>query len=240
MPSKYWIKLYHEILEDPKMGKLPDNLWRRAIELFLLAGDLDNGGSLPDIEGLSWRLRTDKEHLETDLVELASVGIVSQVDGVWIVTNFSKRQEPVDNAVRVAQHRKQKRKDQYYGNEPVTNRYTDTDTDTDKIIDLDKEQKLKIFRDVTLYTPDFEAERVINIKFDDILLNQKQLETISDLVGYLKPIYEKWCKSKRDNGMLFNPRNPNWLDWATHNNTPDIPVKDTEYRKDEEGGGLYV
>jgi hypothetical protein len=29
-----WIKLYLEILDDPKMGKLPDWCWRRAIELF--------------------------------------------------------------------------------------------------------------------------------------------------------------------------------------------------------------
>jgi len=29
MGSPYWIKLYHEILNDPKMGRLPDRLWRR-------------------------------------------------------------------------------------------------------------------------------------------------------------------------------------------------------------------
>lgn len=53
MAAKYWIKLYHEILHDPKMGRLPDNLWRRCIELFLLAGELgaevdeDDKGHLP-------------------------------------------------------------------------------------------------------------------------------------------------------------------------------------------------
>ena len=38
MPSKYWIKLYHEVLDDPKMARLPDRLYRRCIEVFLLAG----------------------------------------------------------------------------------------------------------------------------------------------------------------------------------------------------------
>ena len=27
--GSYWIKLYHEVLNDPKMGRLPDRLWRR-------------------------------------------------------------------------------------------------------------------------------------------------------------------------------------------------------------------
>ena len=46
MASKYWIKLYYEILDDPKLGKLTDWLFRRAIELFLLAGENDNDGLL--------------------------------------------------------------------------------------------------------------------------------------------------------------------------------------------------
>ena len=29
---KYWIKLYHEILDDPKMGRLSDRTWRRTNE----------------------------------------------------------------------------------------------------------------------------------------------------------------------------------------------------------------
>ena len=35
MSSFYWIKLYHEVLDDPKMALLPDRLWRRTIELFI-------------------------------------------------------------------------------------------------------------------------------------------------------------------------------------------------------------
>lgn len=47
MASKYWIKLYHEILDDHKMGRLPDRLWRRVIELILLAGEQDDEGLHP-------------------------------------------------------------------------------------------------------------------------------------------------------------------------------------------------
>lgn len=30
--ANYWIKLYHEILDDPLMATMPDRLWRRTIE----------------------------------------------------------------------------------------------------------------------------------------------------------------------------------------------------------------
>ena len=76
MPSNYWIKLYHEILDDPKMGRLPDSLWRRVTELFLLAGDADENGYLPCVESMAWRLRIDENVLIAELEQLADVGIV--------------------------------------------------------------------------------------------------------------------------------------------------------------------
>ena len=137
MPSFYWIKLYHEILDDPKMGKLSDRLWRRTIELFLLAGDADKNGELPKLDDIAWRLRLSPEFLESDLVELAKVGIVSHSEGRYSVTNFIKRQTAASNAERQAQYRERLRKEEYYNNEGVTGRYTDIDKNR---IDIDKEE----------------------------------------------------------------------------------------------------
>ncbi len=36
MKIRIWVKLYIEALDDAKMGRLPDHIWRRAVELFLL------------------------------------------------------------------------------------------------------------------------------------------------------------------------------------------------------------
>lgn len=147
MASTYWIKLYHEILEDPKMCKLPDRLYRRVIELFLLAGETDQDGYLPSLSDMSWRLRQDEEQLETELNELQKTGIISHVNGEWIVTNFAKRQARVEGKDRVKQCRERKKKQEYYGdetevkrncNDDVTNRYTDIDIDIDKDSDKDK------------------------------------------------------------------------------------------------------
>lgn len=108
--SNYWLKLYHEILDDPKMGRLPDHLWRRVIELFCLAGEENNEGYLPPLEDMAWRLHLSDEELQTQLQELANrTGIVILTEAGWQVVNFSRRQGPVDNSERVKQYRKRQR-----------------------------------------------------------------------------------------------------------------------------------
>lgn len=147
MASNFWIKLYHEILHDPKMGKLPDNVWRRAIELFLLAGELDDGGKLPDTEDLSWHLhRPSMEELETELAHLEKVEILTRLEDGWLVTKFAERQKAIGDAERAKAYRDRKRRQI----EPETQKSNGTDTtelqerhesvtkrDTD--IDIDKE-----------------------------------------------------------------------------------------------------
>ena len=149
MASKYWIKLYHEILDDPKMGKMPDRLWRRTIEMFLLAGDYDHDGELPPIEDVAWRLRIDNETLQQDIETLQSIGIISANGSIHLVTNFSERQSAMSGAERISRFRESKRKEEYYGNEDetddvtenVTNCYTDIDIDKD----IDKKAKTQTF-----------------------------------------------------------------------------------------------
>ena len=146
MGSKYWIKLYIEILDDPKMGRLTDRLAWRTIQLFLLAGDINGSGKLPSVDDMSWRLRLKPEELETDLADLASSGIVHKDNDHWIVTKFEDRQAPVSDAERMRRYRGRKQKALYYGNEPsddtVTIRNVDTDIDTESDIDTDKEEEV--------------------------------------------------------------------------------------------------
>ena len=145
MASKYWIKLYHEIIDDPKMARLSDRLFRRTMQLFLLAGEMNGDGHLPSTEDIAWRIRCDLEELESEMIELQDLKIISKVDGQWLVTKFAERQAPVPGKERVARFRDRKRKETYYGtieiqdgNDNETIRYTDTDTDTES----DAEEKL--------------------------------------------------------------------------------------------------
>ncbi|MCJ7519530.1 MAG: hypothetical protein MUO42_07665 [Anaerolineaceae bacterium] len=136
MASKYWIKLYHEILDDPKMGRLPDALFRRAIEFFLIAGENNREGALPPLADMAWRLRADEARLYAQMEDLEALNILSRgADGCWLVAHFRERQEASPGFERVRRHREtaQKGEDDHPApcNEAVTKRYTDTDADRD-------------------------------------------------------------------------------------------------------------
>jgi len=113
------MKLWFDILRDPKMGMLPDRLWRRVIELFLLAGQQGEEGLLPNTSEIAWQLNKPEKAIITDLENIRKTGIVDiNVDGVWYVTNFKKRNAPVDSAKRIKDFRQRERYEK--GNEDVT------------------------------------------------------------------------------------------------------------------------
>ena len=143
MPSKYWIKLYHEIIDDPKMGKLTDRLFRRTIQLFLIAGDFGDEGILPAVDDMAWRLRMSAEELETDLADLASTGIVHNSSDRWMVTKFTDRQAASTGTERWRQWRDRQRKENYYQT-PHQREPNETlsEPDIDIDIETDKEEKL--------------------------------------------------------------------------------------------------
>jgi len=126
--NNYWMKLWFEILRDPKMGMLPDRLWRRVIELFLLAGQFGNEGSLPDEATIAWHLNKSVATIRNDLKSIAKLGIVTQLnDGTWAVTNFKKRNASVSAAKRVKDFRDRQR----YGNALQEGNAEDNDVDND-------------------------------------------------------------------------------------------------------------
>lgn len=138
--ADYWIKLYHEILDDPKMATMPDRLWRRTIEVFLLAGKLskDKSGVIPDTRQLAWLLRMDTNDLQGDMEQIASAGLLESVPNGWKVINFEKRQKAATAAERVKQSRERKQKQQYYDdvtdlsrNVTQINRVQSTESDTE-------------------------------------------------------------------------------------------------------------
>jgi hypothetical protein len=112
---RYWIKLYTEIVRDPKMGRLSDRQFRLCINLFAIAGEHDRDGALPPVSDIAWLLRDDEEEIAQDLEALAKVNIVERVDDIWIVRKWAERQAKAPSAsresvrTRVTDYRKQKR-----------------------------------------------------------------------------------------------------------------------------------
>ena len=133
MASNYWVKLYHEILDDPKMCRLTDRQYRRVIELFLLAGDYEMDGLLPGIDDIEFRLRSP-EGLKEDIETLIECNILSVNElGEYFITRWLDRQNAMSNKERQARYRDSKRKELYYGNDSITKRNTDIDIDKIKM-----------------------------------------------------------------------------------------------------------
>ena len=151
--TSYWIKLYHEILIDPKMGTLDNLTWRRTIELFLIAGDHNQAGSLPSTASIAWTLHTTQEDILAVLIALEELGIASRDEhDNWRITNFTRRQGAISGADRSHsfRNRREARDDDRYanrdGNEtnhraPIAQPGNETAPDIDPDSDQDSEKE---------------------------------------------------------------------------------------------------
>ena len=143
MPNKFYIKLYLEFLDDPKIGMMSDKYYRNTVEFFLLAGTVDNEGLLPNLDEMSWRLRRPTDEILLSLQALSTVGIIHETKEGWFVTKYATRQAPQSGADRTRRHRKRKQKQLYYGDDNVTEGETkpsrNRNTELKLELELDKE-----------------------------------------------------------------------------------------------------
>jgi len=106
MSNRHWIKLWLSWLDLPRMGNLPDEQWRLAVELELVAGENGEDGILPSIPDLSWRLRRDPKQLEALLKSLEKTKTVVKQNRQWVVVDFAIRQSAVPATARKQAQRK--------------------------------------------------------------------------------------------------------------------------------------
>lgn len=130
--ADYWLKFYIEILDDPKMGRLPDHLWRRFFEMCAVAKTINKKGLLPSIEEIAWMMRIPEEKipdLQTDLDALVGWrNLLTKVGDSYIVTNFEKRQSKSTDAERKQKQRDKERSEQYSGDDNSHDDVTKRDT----------------------------------------------------------------------------------------------------------------
>lgn len=123
----YWLKLYTDVLDDPKYFKLSDEARLGMYELLLVAKKLENGeltGNIPNIEDVAFHTRRELSWWKSVMPELEQIGFVEKKK----IRNYKKRQEAIPVIERVKQSRR-KRNDNAMEtvelrncNESVTNR----------------------------------------------------------------------------------------------------------------------
>jgi hypothetical protein len=238
MTKKFWIKLYLEILTDPKMGRMPDWLWRRAIELFLLAGENGNDGLLQPVPDMAWRLRTSEEKLTESLRSLSEVGVVHETPEGWVVTNFSKRQERVEGAERTRLYRERLRN----SDESVTKRHEKCDDDVSLTLNLNSSSlsdsdSLNINappeKENLLRTP-LEAEFIAHFGGFNGKRERERWRTLSEAIGFprLQEIAD-WAEKREihmiNRGALLDSLETAAKKWI--DNTPKSKGDNSEFFK---------
>ncbi len=129
-----WLRLYDDVLDDPKVQQLPPALFKHWINLLCLASKSDPRGSLPSVADVAFRLRLPTGKVSVILASLTSVGLLDQTPDGHAVHGWNGRQRASDDVTeRVRRHRD--RQDETLQTRSVQRSETplDTDTDTEQI-----------------------------------------------------------------------------------------------------------
>lgn len=110
--TKTWFRFYTETLHDPKVRKLPDDLFRAWINLLCVAAK--NGGALPEMEEVADELRLTVTDALTVTEALQNLGFINAVTNQHATTfkmnGWEKRQYVSDtSAERMRRYRQRKR-----------------------------------------------------------------------------------------------------------------------------------
>jgi hypothetical protein len=95
-----WLRLYDEILDDPKVQMLPGELFKFWINLMALANRCAVRGRIEDTpEQIGWKFRLAPDLARTYMDELIQVGLVDEIDeGTVTPHNWNERQYKSDDA----------------------------------------------------------------------------------------------------------------------------------------------
>ncbi len=105
-----WFRFYHEVLDDPKVQRLPAELFRVWVNCLCLAAR--NDGQIPPLSDVSFAFRETPEHCEILLQELVKAGLLDCFKGgILRPHNWDSRQFKSDSSTeRVKRFRERSKK----------------------------------------------------------------------------------------------------------------------------------
>ena len=131
-----WFRMYSEVLDDPKVQRLPANLFKMWINLMCLAARGD--GILPCVEDIAFSIRMPVEHTLASINQLIVAGLLDDNESVLSPHNWNVRQFQSDvSNERVKRYRERQRNAQCNVTSAVTvtppEAEADTDTESDAV-----------------------------------------------------------------------------------------------------------
>lgn len=101
-----WFRMYADVLDDPKVQRLPPDLFKAWVNLLCLASR--NDGVLPDIEDISFALRMSQDVTRDIVVTLAQRGLLDDENGL-APHNWHERQFKSDTAENARERKRKQR-----------------------------------------------------------------------------------------------------------------------------------
>ena len=87
--SRWW-RAYDEAVDDPKLQKLPGELFKAWFNLCCITSQ--NGGVLPPIEDVAFKLRTSVSKAKSIVDRLVELELIDETDGNFAPHNWDARQ----------------------------------------------------------------------------------------------------------------------------------------------------
>lgn len=126
-----WFRFYTEALDDPKVQRLPPHLFKTWVNLLCLAGQ--NGGKLPSIDDMAFKLRMSAQDAEQQISDLILAGLIDITETGRAPHNWAQRQFVSDSSTeRVRKHRKIKAETACNVSETATETAPDTEAETEQ------------------------------------------------------------------------------------------------------------
>jgi hypothetical protein len=91
-----WFRFYHAALDDPKVQRLPDRLFKAWINLLCLASR--HGGSLPPIGDVAFALRVTEGEAAKIVTALAGAALIDRASETFRIHNWDRRQFQSDGS----------------------------------------------------------------------------------------------------------------------------------------------
>lgn len=234
----YWLKLYTEILDDPKYNRLSDTAKLGMIELLVVAKRVEMDGVLPSMQDICFYTRRQEEWWKPVIAELVEINFIVVVEGKNVIRKFSERQDAVKDTERQRMYREKKNAAEYYHNDNVTNVSRNV-TESREEEESEKEVEVETERDSSTapalvgydhqetsderFAEDVYRTVTGNISMPPSIrapatemildLRVKHPEKVA-LVEYLRPFFDKWRGTRGKSGKFYSALSTGWIEWA--------------------------
>lgn len=203
-----WIRLYTEIVNDPKVCRLSDQLHRTWIGCLCIAADSD--GFLPPDTDVAFALRLPEKTATSRLLSLVNAGLIDREGDAFRMHGWDNRQYESDSSTERAKRSKQRSRDKTGERSPqrcgIALEQSRADTEqraeqsrADARPPDDTEQRIRKLADQQPNPQDF--ERGVNRAVQEVIGSGNPLVTIAAMESNLP----RWWEAMREGRVKLKP-----------------------------------